>query len=411
MDGMMNQLPCGVVLIDEAGHIAVINTTAEQQLAYEAGALVGQPFSQVLTIASRMLYQTHIYPLINLHGRTEEVILTMLTRTGERIPVLFNAVRQLREGHWLIYGVYLPLGQRHHYEAELIQARQTAEEAKRAVEASEAKYRALATELEARVVERTNELETANSDLTQLNADLTRSNENLQQFAYIASHDLQEPLRKIQSFGDLIKTRHADQLGEGVDYLSRMQAAASHMSTLVRDLLTYSRIATRRDTSQALLLIDVVNGVLADLEPTIQGTGAVVQVGELPRVLGDGSQLGQLFQNLLSNALKFTRPGVGPVIDISSRLVAAAQVPQRVMPGRLVTAYYCVDVADNGIGFDEKYLDRIFQVFQRLHGKNGIVGTGIGLAICEKVAANHGGAITASSQPGAGATFSVFLPA
>jgi len=150
--------------------------------------------------------------------------------------------------------------------------------------------------------------------------------------------------------------------------------------------------------------------VLTDLELTIEETGAQVEIGPLPTVAGDRSQLGQLFQNLLSNALKFRKPGVTPVIRVGSRQVPAAQLPPAVIPTRRATAYHCIEVSDNGIGFDDKYIDRIFQVFQRLHGKSQYAGTGIGLAICQKVVANHGGAITAISQFGHGAAFIIYLP-
>ena len=127
-------------------------------------------------------------------------------------------------------------------------------------------------------------------------------------------------------------------------------------------------------------------------------------------VQGDKSQLGQLFQNLLNNALKFRKTGQTPQISITCQTIAATNLPVAVKPSRAAASYHCIDVADNGIGFDEQYVDRIFQVFQRLHGRSQFAGTGIGLAICEKVTANHGGAITASSQPGEGAIFSVYLP-
>jgi PAS domain S-box-containing protein len=208
---------------------------------------------------------------------------------------------------------------------------------------------------------------------------LNRSNSNLQQFAYIASHDLQEPLRKIQSFGDLLKSQYADQLGTGVSHLERMQIAASRMSTLIRDLLSFSRISTQQNTTALISLPDVVNMVLTDLELRIQETGAIVTVDPLPSIQGDKSQLEQLFQNLLSNALKFRRADVIPRIRVSSQTIMAAEIP-------------------------------IFQVFQRLHGKSEFAGTGIGLAICEKVAANHGGAITASSEPSKGTIFQVYFP-
>jgi PAS domain S-box-containing protein len=250
----------------------------------------------------------------------------------------------------------------------------------------------------------------ATQQLKQANSDLVRSNDNLQQFAYVASHDLQEPLRKVQSFGDLLHSQYEVELGEGIAYLERMQSAASRMSTLIKDLLTFSRIATRQDDTASVSLNRVVNTTLTDLELIIQDTGAVVSVASLPTIQGDSTQLEQLFQNLVSNALKFRRSDTLPTVRIDSYAVAAADLPLSVKPSRLSAMYDRIDIADNGIGFDEKYLDRIFQVFQRLHGKNQYAGTGIGLAICEKVAANHGGAITATSLPGEGATFSVYLP-
>ncbi len=249
-----------------------------------------------------------------------------------------------------------------------------------------------------------------NEALNESTQQLIRSNDSLQRFAYVASHDLQEPLRKIRQFGDLLKEHYGPQLGEGVGYLERMQSAAGRMSTLIKDLLDYSRLSTQPESSASVSLAEVVNGVLTTLELAITETGAKVQVASLPTIQGDALQLSQLFQNLLANALKFHRPGVPPLVHIRARWLAADHLPPGVNPLRSAVAYHQIEVADNGIGFEEKYLDRIFNVFQRLHGKNQYAGTGIGLAICEKVVTNHGGAITASSQPGQGATFSVYLP-
>ncbi|WP_044129271.1 ATP-binding protein [Rudanella lutea] len=275
--------------------------------------------------------------------------------------------------------------------------------ASQALAGSEARYRQLSAELDLQVQQRTAELQASVYDLQ-------RSNENLQQFAYVASHDLQEPLRKIQSFGDLIQKQYADQLGEGSEHLNRMQAAASRMSTLIRDLLSFSRISTRQEAVSPVSLAHILQDVLADLEVTIHETGARVHIEPLPTVPGDWSQLRQLFQNLIANALKFQAPGTAPEIWVREARIEAADLPPAVKPVRRASAFHRIDVKDNGIGFDEKYVDRIFQVFQRLHGRNQFSGTGIGLAICQKVASNHGGAITASSRPGEGSTFSLYLP-
>ena len=274
---------------------------------------------------------------------------------------------------------------------------------------SEQRYRLLSEELELRVQERTRELAEAIDDLKQ-------SNDNLQQFAYVASHDLQEPLRKIQQFGDLLMSQYGHQLeGTGTDYLKRMQLAASRMSRLIRDLLTFSRISTRQQAASQVPLSEIVRQAMIDLELVISESQAVIDVGALPVVAGDVVQLGQLFQNLLSNALKFSRTDQSgaktvPHIRIASYRVAADQLPAAIKPSRQADAYHRIEVSDNGIGFDERYLDRIFQVFQRLEKKGLFAGTGIGLAICQRVAVSHGGAITASSRPGEGATFSVYLP-
>ena len=294
--------------------------------------------------------------------------------------------------------------------------------------------RELQAALQVQVQQRTQELAATNQELAanleeyaalnqalqEANRRLNRSNENLQQFAYVASHDLQEPLRKIQSFGDLLHRQYADQLGEGLPYLERMQSAASRMSTLIRDLLSYSRISVQPDHRQLVSLSAVLQTVLSDLEVVIADTGAVVHVEPLPALLGDSLQLGQLFQNLLSNALKFSgksqlnslngrSPNV-PAIRVSSQPILAKDLPPSVRLTPLAPWYHRIDVADNGIGFEQMDGERIFQLFQRLHGKNEFAGTGIGLAICAKVVINHQGAIQATSQPGQGATFSVYLP-
>ncbi|WP_051663850.1 sensor histidine kinase [Dyadobacter crusticola] len=246
--------------------------------------------------------------------------------------------------------------------------------------------------------------------LKQTIADLERSNDNLQQFGYVASHDLQEPLRKIQAFCDLLTKRYAGQLGEGMTYLHRMHSAAARMSALIQDLLAFAKISTRQQTTMPVAIEAVVQGVLGDLDLAVQETDAEIIIGPLPTIDGDKTQLGQLFQNLIGNALKFRNAEVPPLIRISSVTIPARNLPASINLVRESPVYYQIDVADNGIGFDQKYADRIFQVFQRLHGKSEYSGTGIGLAICEKVVANHGGAITASSTPGHGATFSLFFP-
>lgn len=237
---------------------------------------------------------------------------------------------------------------------------------------------------------------------------LRKSNLELQEFASIASHDLQEPLRKIQAFGDRLKMKCSDGLGEnGRDYLERMQDAARRMQILLHDLLTLSRVTSKAQPFEPVDLREVVADVVSDLEVRIEQTGAQVETGRLPTIDADAAQMRQLLQNLISNALKFQRSGTKPEVMISAKVLDNADSLPGAMPGEEICQ---IMIRDNGIGFDERYLDRIFQVFQRLHSRSEYEGTGIGLAVCRKIADRHGGEISAKSAEGEGATFIVTLP-
>lgn len=225
---------------------------------------------------------------------------------------------------------------------------------------------------------------------------LESSNRELQDFASIAAHDLQEPLRKIQAFADRLKNKFRDVLGDdGKDYLDRMLGSARRMQILIDDLLSYSRITTKAQPFIATNLNEVVRDVLSDLEVRVESTQAVVDVAPLPTLEADPSQMRQLFQNIIGNALKFHKKGVPPHV----RITGSADY------GRCE-----IQVQDNGIGFDVKYLDRIFTIFQRLHGKQEFEGTGVGLAVCRRIVERHSGTITAQGQLGEGSTFIVRLP-
>lgn len=245
-------------------------------------------------------------------------------------------------------------------------------------------------------------------------AELARSNSELEQFAFVASHDLQEPLRKIQAFGDRLKSRVGDSLStEATDYLQRMQSAAARMAGLIDGLLMYSRVLTRAQPCTAVDLGVVVREVIEDLEVRVEKAEADVVIGELPVIEADALQIRQLLQNLIGNALKFKRPDSKPRVSITARLVSA---DRQELTGweevdRLPHREFCeLCVQDDGIGFDEAYLKRLFVVFQRLHSRSEYEGAGIGLAVCRKIANRHGGMITARSKPGEGATFLVLLP-
>ncbi len=243
---------------------------------------------------------------------------------------------------------------------------------------------------------------------------LRRSNEELEKFAYIASHDLQEPLRKIQAFGDRLSTRFKAGLGEqGQDYITRMLDSAGRMRRLIDDLLSFSRVTTKVNPLAPVDLNAVVRDVLSDLEIRIAQSDGRVEVGPLPTLPADPVQMRQLFQNLISNALKFQRPGVPPVVTVTAKYLRAVlpEPPSKsVAPLPATPASYRLTVRDNGIGFEPQYATRIFELFQRLHGRQQYEGTGLGLAICKKIAERHGGTIVAEGLPGEGSTFTIDLP-
>ena len=236
---------------------------------------------------------------------------------------------------------------------------------------------------------------------------LERSNRELEQFAYVASHDLQEPLYKIKAFSERLKTKFSASLGnEGRDYLERILNSSDRMQLLIDNLLNLSRVTTRVELFTSVDLAKVTREVLSDLEAQIEQTKAQVDVGELPIIEADPLQMRQLLQNLISNALKFHRPHDIPAVRVFGR----ASSVQRVIPGVGSVALVDIVVQDNGIGFDEKDLDRLFQPFQRLHSRGEFAGTGIGLATCHRIVGRHGGHILAKSTPGQGATFIATLP-
>jgi signal transduction histidine kinase len=255
--------------------------------------------------------------------------------------------------------------------------------------AAHAELSALNASLEAQVAERT--------ELAERRAHaLGRSNAELEQFASVAAHDLQEPLRKIRMYCERLERRRGEIPPEMGEDIVRMEAAAGRMQNLISDLLDLARVNSRGRELVAIDLGEVAREVAGDLEARIADVGATVEIGALPTVLGDRVQLRQILQNLLSNALKFHRDGVP--LHVSVRAESATG-------GRSVVA-----VADNGIGFDEKYAERIFGTFQRLHGRSHYEGTGIGLSIARKIAWRHDGDITASAVEGEGATFRLTLP-
>jgi PAS domain S-box-containing protein len=361
---LFNSAPVGFAVIGAKGVISRINRAAEEMLAGpEDNTLNGMAFVSLVYPEDRHLYSS----LLRSLGRHHKGV-TELRMRGSRglIYVRIEATAKMDEE-----GVFSSW----HFAISDITKHKEGERAlKRAKD-----------ELEVRVRERTAELELKNKEL--------------QDFAFVASHDLSEPLRKIQTFERMVTERCEGGSFDEVsrDYLRRMEKAAARMQNLLNSLLLYSRVTTKAEPKKETDLRKSIEAALSNLEVLIGEKNARVEVGELPTIRADRIQMIQLFQNLIGNALKFNRDGEAPHVKIHAEEAGNA---------------YKISVEDNGIGFDEKYVDKIFLPFQRLHGRSSeYEGVGMGLAICKKIVEGHGGIISARSEPGKGSTFIVTLPA
>ncbi|MCU7552033.1 PAS domain S-box protein [Chitinophagaceae bacterium LB-8] len=253
------------------------------------------------------------------------------------------------------------------------------------------------------------DIKMAEKELREKNLALQQSNEELASFNYIASHDLQEPLRKIQTFGNFLEETETGLTDQGKSSLKRMQMAAARMRTLINDLLAFSRVSMVKEEMEQVDLNEVLEQAKSSLRTALNEKGARIDGCELPKVQGVSFQLQQLFENIIGNAVKYCEPGQTPVVTITTKEVSTEQAEALgLLPG---WTYHCISLQDNGIGFEQQYADKIFELFQRLHTKSEYPGTGLGLAICKKIVQNHGGHIQAVSNPGDGAVFEIFLPA
>lgn len=360
--------PTGYLTLDRKGFILDTNLAAAALLGEERARLKKRRFGTFVHIDDRPAFSRHLALVLDTE-RKHVAQLRLRARGGNSIFIALESV---------------PVRDREGGTTKIQLTISDVTELKRAEEV-----------LEVRVRERTAELE--------------RSNRELQDFASIASHDLRDPLRKIRAFLDLLVLKSSSSLNEqSLDYVSRIEKSATRMQMLLTSLLGYSRVTANATPFKTVDLNKTVEVALSNLEITIKTEGAIVEVGRLPNIEGDRVQMVQLFQNLIGNALKYHREGEGPVVRIYSRPVAEGPVAEGSAGERVA---YDIFVEDAGIGFDEKFLDRILAPFQRLHGRDQFDGVGMGLAICKKIVERHGGSITAKSAPGKGSTFMVRLPA
>ncbi len=359
VDNIMESMTDTLVVVDADAKIKTVNIATCELLGYEREELLGKPIETILESKDIFRDKTKLEELFDI-GRVVNYETEYTTEEGGRIPILFSSSVMKDKDNSIIC---------------IVCTGRDITERKRAEE-----------------------------DLKAFTAKLQKSNQELQGFVYIASHDLQEPLRKVMAFGDRLKAKCGDAFtDQGRDYLERMQKAAARMQTLINGLLMFSRVTTKARPYAPVDLAKVAKDVISDLEVRIEATGGRVELGDLPLLDADPLQMRQLFQNLIGNALKFHKEDVPPHIKIFSK---------NAKDGASSHSECCeITVEDNGIGFEEKYVDRIFGVFQRLHGRNEYEGAGIGLSVCRKIVERHDGQISAKSAPGQGASFIVTLPA
>lgn len=383
----------GIIVTDSLGTVEAFNPAAEHILGYTAAEAIGRNVDEMIeplrdgngSLVAPSGEDDHIWTRMARGGEADG-----RRSDGQPVPLMVTWSGFDLNGEKKYTFFLQDISERK-------QAEQVREQLVEALDKERLRLKRLSETLEERVKQRT-------LDLVRINRALGQRNRELQDFAFVASHDLQEPLRKIRSFADLLKMEHGDKLdSEAQFYVDRMYESADRMSRLISDLLAFSSVTATDQPSESIDLRLVAQDVLSGLRASIVETGAEVMLGDLPVVEAYPSQIRQLLHHLVENALKFRRPNVHPVVRVYS-------LPEDECAQSGGEGVCCIVVEDNGMGFDEKYLDRIFSPFQRLHGSDDYEGTGMGLSICRRIVERHDGVITASSVPGKGSKFIVRLP-
>jgi PAS domain S-box-containing protein len=366
--------PCGYLSTTPDGRIVKVNRTFTELVGVEREQLTsGKRFSDLLTIGGRIFYETHFALMLRMHREVSEIALDFQRADGTIMPALVTAVQKVdAAGNPILNRMTVfNATERRQYEQELLLARKRAEQA-------------------------VAELARVNAELSATNAALLKANEDLGQFAYAASHDLQEPLRTITSYAQLLARRYQNTLDEHArSFLSNIIDGSRRMQMLVSDLLAFSQAQEAQLVLQPTDLTQVLATALANVRSSIDETRATVTHDPLPVIHVDAARIAQVFQNLIGNAIKYRKADEPPRIHVSA--------------ARDANECWLISVQDNGMGFEAAYAEQIFGMFKRLHGRE-IGGTGIGLAICKKIVESHGGKIWAASIPRAGSTFSFTLP-
>lgn len=371
------------------GIVTSWNDAATRIFGYAPDEMIGGPITKIIP-PNRYNEEPLILEQIMKGENVDHFETKRLTKDG-RILDISLTISPIRDSRNVIIGA-----------SKIARDITRQKEIERMIRESEEKYRELATKLEERIAEKT-------IDLNEANKELQRSNVELEQFAYIASHDLQEPLRKIRIFGKMLLEEESEGLkAAGQDYLGRIIKAADRMNNLIESLLDFSRTATSNKIFEEKSINELVDEVRKELQDVFEEKNAVLEVSPLPRLNVIPFQFKQMLFNILSNSLKYSKEDVSPIIKISYKKVNAEEMSQKsAVPG---TEYCKLTIKDNGIGFESQYTERVFELFQRLHGRNEYSGSGLGLAICKKIVKNHQGFITAEAEPGKGTSIHIYIP-
>lgn len=395
ISNLLDLVPCGLFVFTDEGNLVNVNQTLASQLGYTTAELVDRKAESILTLASRIFYQTHFFPLIRLHGKAEEIFLSLMSRDRVEVPVLVNASRQKIDGQYLNICACIPVWERQKYETEIIQARKAAEEA---LQKNEELQKAR------------QELERYREELDRRVTQLEQRNQELTQFNKIISHDLLEPVRKITTFLDLLQLENREHLTpKGIQAIDRTIQASHQIRQMIASLREF--VAVDIDTKKPME-VDLNKTVEIARQKVILHTGYSnlnLDQESLPAIEGDPKQLEVLFYNLIDNAIKFRQADDKNATRIRLTCSIIQHNSYRAISGRYRYIDFAkITFADNGQGFANSYRDYVFLIRKKLSPNSP--GLGFGLSICKKIVENHYGSISVDSAPGKGAAFTILLP-
>ncbi len=391
MDELLDRAPCGYLTFTDAGLIIDVNSTLLEILEYDCDQLKNQKFESVLTISGRIFFQTHFFPLLRLHGKADEIFFSLRSQSKKVIPVLVNAVRQQQGENMVNVCAFMVVDQRRKYEDEILHAKSAAEDALRS---------------NAELVKAKQELERHTTELDRKISQLEQKNREHLRVSQILFHDLWEPLRKIFTFTDLLMQEEwfTSPLPKE-PLLSRIHTAATRIGVLLRSLQEYLAVDRMDDALAEVDLNETI--VKAKRAAAIENCTCEIMSDTLPTIEGYPQQLELMFLQLIENSIKFCRTGSTPMITISSCVIQQNQYRMSKDRYRYVD-FVKIVFKDNSCGFDDEYREAVFGLLTKLESDSP--GSGVGLAICQKVVENHFGSISAQSQIGEGVTITILLP-